>query len=74
MMRPDFEETFGQVLAGLTAAETTLRDVEGYLERLERAVVNLAYYAACVEGLPSRSEWDVVKQTLGAMADGKLDD
>lgn len=73
-MRPDLEGTFSQVLAGLTKAETTLRDVERYLERLERSVVNLAYYVACVEDMPSRPEWDVVKQTLGAMADGDLDD
>lgn len=73
-MRPNLEGTFGQVLAGLTQAETTLRDVERYLERLERAVANLAYYVTCVEGLPTRPEWDVVKQTLGAMADGDFDD
>jgi hypothetical protein len=59
--------------ASMMLAEARLRDVEAELERLRNAITNLDYYAWTIEALPTRVEWDTVRDTLRQVAKGDTD-
>lgn len=73
-MGSNLERELGAALAALQVAELTARDLLGVLERCERMIVNLEAYCRLIDGLPSKVEWDVVRDTLRDAAQGIYDD
>jgi hypothetical protein len=73
-MPADLERELGSALAALTLAEVAARELRAELDRHERFVVNLEQYVRNVHGLPSKAEWDVIRDVLGDALRGDLDD
>lgn len=63
-MDPDMRHELGSALVALQTAELRLADVERELGRCERFIVNLEAYCRVIDGLPTKVEWDVVRDTL----------
>lgn len=73
-LEENLEEQLQGALAALLAAEGHARDLVKHVDRMDRCVENLRVYARSIDGMPSRVEWDVIRETLDDAAAGILDE
>ena len=72
-METSLERELGSALAALTLAEGLARDLEAAVGRHERFIVNLEQYVRLIDGLPTKVEWDVIRDVLRDALTGNLD-